>query len=110
MEKLGRYWDPVDYESITVSNVAKTLTASKYFTAGSGTTTGVELAQRAIVTVEDDEVRIRFDGTAPTSSEGHLLGVGDQVELDNIQELRSFQAIRVTTDAKLKVTYYKGGA
>jgi len=85
---------PNDYESLTVSSTAVALTEAK-----------AQLAQEAIVSVETDQVRYRLDGTAPTSSEGHLLEAGDYLVLRGYGQVNSFQAIRVTTDATLRVTY-----
>ena len=81
------------YESITVSTTAVGITDS----VRSG-------RDRALITVETDEVRFRSDGPAPTASEGHLVSAGDSIILESAQELVNFKAIRVTTDATLKVT------
>ena len=59
---------------------------------------------RALITVEDDQIRFRSDGPAPTSSEGHLVDVGSSIILESAEELVNFKAIRVTTDAVLRVT------
>lgn len=58
----------------------------------------------AVITVEDDQVRFRIDGSDPTSSEGHLLEVGDQLELHDAQEIQAIRFIRVTGDADLKIS------
>lgn len=87
---------PSGYEAITVANTAKTLTAGTY---GS--------AQKAIMTLETAQIRVRFDGTAPTTSEGHLVEVGDVITLNAGSQMSTFQAIRTgATSGVLKVTYY----
>jgi len=58
----------------------------------------------ALVTVETDQVRFRTDGTDPTASEGHLLNVGDALELHDMQEVQNIRFIRVTADATLKIS------
>lgn len=64
----------------------------------------------ALVSVETDSVRFRSDGTAPTTTEGHILYVGDVLDLTGAN-FRDFlvdtQFVRVTTDAALKITYVK---
>ena len=86
------------YESMTVSTTAVGITDS----VRSG-------RDRALITVETDEVRFRTDGGAPTSSEGHIAAAGSSIVLDSAEELVNFLAIRVTSDATLKVTTDQSG-
>ena len=84
----------INYESITVSTVAKNITATLID----------QHHDWALVTVETAPVRFRLDGTAPTTSEGHLLNVGDVLELRD-GELSGFGVIRSSgTDAVIKVS------
>ena len=66
--------------------------------------------KRAVFTVEDASVRYREDGTAPTSTEGHLLVAGDVLKYKDANyetTLNKIQFIRATnTSAALKITYY----
>ena len=97
----------IDYSTITVTNAAAVLSTacSPVMPAG---------ARGAVITVEDDQVRYRDDGTAPSTSEGHLLNVGDVLTFDSWtvpkqnwrQVLRAIQFYRVTADAKLKISWY----
>jgi hypothetical protein len=83
------------YESVAVSTTAIGLTASTY---GS--------ADVAIITVEDANVRFRTDGTAPTTSEGHIAYVGDVITLRSQGDIANFSAIRDdAVDAALKVSF-----
>jgi hypothetical protein len=83
-----------DFETITVSTVAKTLTA----------TVIDQQHNQALVTCEGAAVRFRLDGTAPTATVGHVLEAGDVLELES-GELGKFQAIRRDgTDATLQVS------
>lgn len=91
------------YESLTVSSTAVGLTASKY-TQTSATLPTIS-AKFALITVEDDAIRFRTDGTDPTTTEGHKLAAGDTLLLDCWDDIRRFKAIRVTTDAKIRVSY-----
>ena len=87
-----------DYESITVSSTAVSLTET---TRKSGDDT----AHKAFITIEDDQIRWRVDGQDPTSSEGHLQNPTDTITLSNSSDIRNFRAIRVSSDATIRVTY-----
>lgn len=83
------------YEQITVSTTAVGLTP-----------TGAD--RFAVVIVEDNPVRYRDDGTAPTSTVGALVKA-DQVIIVCGSAMSRFKAIRQgAADAKLSVTYYQG--
>ena len=63
----------------------------------------------AIITVEDNPIRFRVDGTSPTSTEGHEAQDTEIITLDTEIEVRNFEAIKHSTaggDAKLKMTTY----
>lgn len=93
----------IDYATLTVSSTGVGLSsASPAIGAGA-------IVRRAVITVEDGQVRYREDGTAPTSTEGHLLDPRDVLNyLDANYEtiLNAIQFIRVTNDTKLKISYY----
>lgn len=80
------------FESITVTNAhAESLTVPA-------------TATKAIITIEGNSVRIRYDGMAPTTSVGHLHEIGDVIELSG-HDLTHFKAIAIGSDAVLSVTY-----
>lgn len=82
------------FETITVTNaVAKVLTPATYLTS-----------TKATISVAQNTVRVRWDGTAPTTSVGHLCEVGTILEM-NGHDITHFQAISIGTDAILSVTY-----
>jgi hypothetical protein len=85
------------YEDIVVSN-------AHYETFTTATLDG---AITANITVEDNPVRVRWDGGNPTTSIGHLLQSGDQLKLDFTADLWHFKAIATGGDSKLRVTYSK---
>jgi len=95
----------VDYATLTVSSTAVDLTdASPAINAGT-------TVRRAIITLDNGgSIRWRADGTAPTSSEGHLMNPGDSLQfLDASYRtfLRKIQFIRTTSsDGNLKITYF----
>lgn len=92
------YPRPINFESITVSSTAIGFTTATRVSATS-----------ALISVEDDNIRYRLDGTDPTASEGHLLYAGQTQIIEGWLAISQFKAIRVTSDAKLKVTYFKMG-
>lgn len=89
----------IGYESVTVSTAAKALTAATYGDA-----------KHALITVDANPIRYRLDGTAPTTTEGHLVLASATatmtIELKSTDQIKRFQAIRQgSADAILKVTY-----
>lgn len=58
----------------------------------------------ATITIETANIRYRTDGSAPTTTEGHLAIPGDVIILETREEVTNFQAIRVTTDATIQST------
>jgi len=104
--------NPIDFSTLTVSNAAGGIGFSSASPAlATGKVSGYRV-KGAVITVEDDQVRFRTDGTAPSSTEGHLLSVGDVLTFDSwttgvnwIATLEKILFIRVTGDAKLKVSW-----
>ncbi len=83
------------FESVTVAASAVGLTAATY-----------DDSTKAEITLETAQIRVRKDGTDPTSSEGHLVEVGDIIVLNSAADLATFKAIRTgSTSGVLKVTY-----
>jgi hypothetical protein len=84
-------------ETITVSNTAVGLTASKITTYTS----------YAICTLETAQIRFRVSGYNPTSAIGHILDTGNVVELTTVGDMIKFRAIRTgTSDGVLTCSYY----
>ena len=89
------------HESITVSNSSVGLTAATYSPG-----TQVLPTRGAIITVEDQNIRFRIDGSAPTTTVGHLAKNDDTITLGSIDDVVSFRAIRQGgVDATIKVSY-----
>ena len=83
------------YESVTVDN-----------TAGGKPLTKYGRNQYALISVETAQIRFTVDGTAPTTTVGHVLNAGDILELDSLEDMKSFRAIRTgATSAVIHVTY-----
>ena len=84
----------------TISNAAKTLAEFTGISAAN-----VLASSRIWLTVNSNAVRIRYDGTAPTTSVGHRLTAGNDVLLSGSNVLALFEIIRDgSTDAEVFVT------
>lgn len=92
-------YDAFNKEILTVSSSAVGLDAAKY-----NPPNGIA-AQKALITVEENDIRYWYDGSTPTGSEGHLGAVGAVIELEGANSLKNFKAIATGADAKLMVTY-----
>jgi hypothetical protein len=100
--------DAYDYESITVSTTALGFTATKITVANTAIgSANPRRAKEVLLTVETNTIRFRLDGTDPTAAEGHLLAVGDSLNIEGEDNIRRFRMIRATADATVKVTYYR---
>lgn len=88
----------VYYESIAVGAV----TAKELSSSLDATVYDAYRAVRGVITVEDNNIRFRLDGTSPTTTEGLIAYVGDLITIDGITDCRNFQAISTTGTATLK--------
>ena len=60
----------------------------------------------AFITCEEADIRYRFDGTDPTTDEGHILQEEKGITLTSSQQITWFSAIReADEDATLRITY-----
>ena len=83
------------YEALTITNAAAVpLTLATF-----------DGAFTANITVEDNPIRVRWDGGNPTTAIGHLLQSGDQLKLDFTADIWHFRAIATGGNASIKVTY-----
>lgn len=91
---------PFDFETITVADTAIGFTASKL--------TSDPKPKQVIITVETARFRYRLDGTAPTSTVGHLISPNASLVLEGYSQLNNFKGIRTTaTSSKIQVTYLR---
>jgi hypothetical protein len=89
------------FEVITVGSTATAFTSTNI-----SPTTGAfvgKTCREVFCTLEGDQIRFTLDGTDPAN--GHLLNVGDTLSLNNPDDIKNFQAIRVTADATMRVSY-----
>jgi hypothetical protein len=96
-------YDANSFESITVNSTATGLTAGNLNPAG-----GNKIIA-AFITAETAQMRYRIDGTTALASTGHLLEVGDIIEVYGGNNLSNFSIVRTgSTSGAIKVTYFKG--
>ena len=86
----------LQHESITVSDTAIGFTSSLITYPVFGAT----------CTLETGQIRFWLDGTDPTSSEGHLLEIGQSIGLTNGVQIGNFRAIKTgVTSGVLRCSY-----
>jgi hypothetical protein len=103
---IAGIFQPYDFESVTVADTAKALTASKYQDGANIDSNSKRGATRVVITVETAQLRYRYDGTDPTSAEGHILNINDVLVLVGPDAISRFRGIRTGgTSAVLKCTY-----
>jgi hypothetical protein len=83
------------YESITVTNAS----------AVGFTRATMDSSLEVMLTVEDNPIRYRCDGVAPTTTEGHELQSGDALKLSSVVDSLNFKCIAVGGNAKLRISY-----
>ena len=85
----------------TVGGIA--LTAATY-----AASSGWPMAQKAVIQVLSASIRVRIDGTAPTSTTGFAESPGSSFELNGEAEIVNFRAIRSSSSsAKIIVDYLR---
>lgn len=113
----------ISFEQIVVDATAggKALTSTKYRLATPNASvpfpnTGGAVpplnAKSCLITVEGsagtNDIRVTFDGTAPTSTVGHLVVAGSSLNLDGTANIAAFRAIRAGgTSGNISVTYFE---
>jgi hypothetical protein len=93
-----------DFETITVSSTAVPFTASKVTINQAGGQ--YKRAVKAFITVENNSIRVRMDGTAPTTTVGHLLTAGDGLLVTGDGNVANTKMIAAASDGTVQVTYY----
>ena len=89
----------VTYESVTVADTAIGITATITNPTGFPQQTGCSAR------LETAQVRYRFDGTAPTASEGMLFEVGEVLNIGSNEDARAIRFIRTgATSGVLKIS------
>ena len=89
-----------DFETLTVSSTALPVTESKRVPGAN-----IGRCRYLFCTVETDQVRYRLDGGAPTATVGHLVSVGQNIEVHGEENVQNFRIIRVTADATVPMSF-----
>lgn len=106
-ESIGR-------EAVTVDATVggKALGATKYKTAGSQGPLQLGVfnqhrARVAVLNLESQPIRYTLDGTAPTTTYGHLLVAGQWLIIQGAGNIAKFRAIRTTgSSGTLQAEYF----
>ena len=94
------FYDPKVFGSLTVADTAIGFPDADILS-------GDKEAKMVTISSEDAASRFRIDGGDPTTTVGHLLNSDVYIEIEGINAVRKFRAIRTTaTSAKLKYTLY----
>ena len=107
-QSLSGYLTPYSHEKLTVDATSGgvTFTAAKLLNTASVAEHIQGPARHILITTETAPFRWTIDGTAPTTTVGHLANAGSVIELANMSAMKAFRAIRTTsTSAELHVTY-----
>lgn len=97
---IASYLNGFAYESLDVEDSVKSLTELKYKNSEG------QYAKRAIIKVENAQLRYRYDSGNPIATDGMLLNPMDVLILTTSANIRNFRAIRKgTTSAKIFITY-----
>lgn len=90
------------HETVTVDGTAGGVALTKATYAPQGEAGAV----RALITLETGQIRYTYDGTAPTTTVGHLLDPGDTIVLDGAENISKWRGIRTGgTSGAAHVTY-----
>lgn len=93
-----------DFETKTISSAAVALATAKLRTNQEGGF--YKDAVKLFITVETNSIRLRWDGTNPTTSVGHLLTAGSSITLIGEQNISKLRMIAAAADGVVMVTYY----
>jgi hypothetical protein len=97
---------PLSYEALTVAGTAVGLSAATLSVAVGGAAERTRVS-KCVFSVEDASIRWRVDGTAPTSSEGHLVVSGTYFDLEGFATISAWKAIRTGSSALVRVTCFR---
>jgi hypothetical protein len=65
------------------------------------------IPNRALINIEDADVRFHDDGSVPTSTAGSLIEAGEQHAIEyGPESIRNFKIIETSAGAKMKVKFY----
>lgn len=88
------------FEQLEVTLSAGSLTSGSYLDSGA-------IATKAVIYVDSDVARIRYDGTAPTTSIGHAIQSGEELTIEGGGNIAALQVIAVNSTAQINVHYIR---
>lgn len=89
------------FEQLSVSTGVQILTPSKYMDS---TTAGG--ATDAFITLNGGNIRYCYDGTSPTSTNGHILLDGGSLVLKGQNQMANFKCIQTgSSGSEISITY-----
>lgn len=104
-----------DKETITVSSSAIGLSATKLANVQTGASSNREYAfssamtrkaSGVVIEVLANPVYYTFDGSTPSSTNGHTLAAGDTLPVLGYQKCKALRMIRQSSDSTVFVSYY----
>lgn len=96
---LPSYYSPTGFQKLTVSSSAVGFTLP----------TSVPQTRAVIFTVENNPIRMKVNGDDPTTTDGILLYVGDEIELTNVDMINNCRLIAQSSDGLVQIHYFGGG-
>lgn len=89
------------FESINVGTATAVILGTAYYSPA-----GSAAAEKAVVSIDDYNIRYKYDGGTPSATVGHLAYIGDMFTLTGFTNIQNFKAISMGAgSAKLQVTY-----
>lgn len=90
------------WEKATVTNAEKKGTPATY--GG----TGYRSARAALITVETNGIRLRYDGGAANATDGHVIAAGASILIEGNSSVRNMSMYRSgAADATVQITYLR---
>lgn len=99
MRVLPSYYSPTGFQKLTVSSSAVGFTLPA----------NVPQVRAVIFTVENNPIRMKVDGGDPTTTDGILLYIGDEVELTNVTMINNCKLIAQSSDGLVQIQFFGGG-
>ena len=103
-------------ETVAIGAAATTLTAATYSATSAGSSVtreypvvaGHKAAGAVMENIGTENIYYTFDGSTPTSSNGHVLGPADVLPIYGFAKLAAFKGVRSgASNVNVYVTYYK---
>ena len=100
-----------DFETLAIDNTAGGVGFTSTKMNKSRTTNSpydaIQRCVEVLVTFEDQPARYTVDGTAPTTTVGHLIAAGDTAIIQGFENISKFRAIRTGgTNSAAAITYF----